>query len=70
MLVPKIRAKYYCPDCESWFDEPYFIEWDEPREFWGMPYSEHLAEWHCPYCDSDYILDESDLVEDDEMEEE
>lgn len=48
--------KWYCEDCKEWFDEPNIIEWDEPRgEFWGMPCSEHMAECHCPHCNSEYV---------------
>lgn len=50
-----------CAECGKVFekDEIDVEEWDEPRgEYWGMPCSEHMIEWHCPHCGS------SDLLED------
>ena len=47
---------WYCCDCETWFDEPNVIEYDESRgEYWGIPCSEHMVECHCPNCDSEDI---------------
>lgn len=64
-----IKAKeaegtYYCPQCEQWTDDIAIEEWDEYREFWGMPSIEHLIEWRCPNCGSDAIT--NDWVLDDE----
>jgi Zn finger protein HypA/HybF involved in hydrogenase expression len=69
LVVPKIRAKFYCADCKSWFDSPISKEWEEPREFWGMTCFEHFIEYRCPECNSDDVWDSYNLIEDDEMEE-
>ena len=70
--VPTRVDRYYCEDCQSWFHTPHIVEYDESRgEFWGMPCSEHMVEWHCPNCDSEsifeanqlYIIDEEEEVE-------
>lgn len=62
----EIEGKYYCKDCNEFFDTPHVIEYDESRgEFWGIPCSEHMVEWHCPMCDSEAIVESSDIILDD-----
>ena len=62
----EIEGKYYCEDCERFFDTPNVVEYDEPRgEFWGMPCSEYMVEWHCPYCGEESIIESSDIILDD-----
>ena len=69
--VTEKLGKYYCEDCEQWFDSPDVVEYDEPRgEFWGAPCSEHMVEWHCPYCGEEGIIDADDIILDDEDEDE
>lgn len=52
-------SKLKCNNCGSVFDEfeAEWVEWDEPREFWGMSCSEHMVELHCPQCNSDSCED-------------
>ncbi|MBR4377333.1 MAG: hypothetical protein IKP50_00385 [Bacilli bacterium] len=62
-------GKYYCEDCKSWFDEPNVIEYDESRgEYWGIPCSEHMVEWYCPYCNEEGIISANDIIIDEEEE--
>ena len=47
-----------CYDCGEVFpdDEVVIEEWYESRgEFWGMPCSERMVEWRCPFCNSDEV---------------
>lgn len=61
------EGKYYCEDCQQWFDDPDVVEFDEPRgEYWGIPCTEHMIEWHCPYCNSEAIYEKRDVILDDE----
>lgn len=56
-----------CYDCGAVFEEDEVVveEYDESRgEFWGMPCSEHIVEWHCPCCGSDGIDDYYEEEED------
>lgn len=49
-----------CLDCERVFSEDNVVveEYDESRgEFWGMPCSEHIVEWRCPFCGSTELDD-------------
>lgn len=67
----EMGAKYYCANCDTWLDELNIVEWDEPRgEYWGIPCSEHMSEWRCPYCDSEDIYESRDIVEPEEEEDE
>lgn len=68
--VPTRVDNCYCADCQNWFDAPEVVEYDEPRgEYWGMPCSEHMIEWHCPCCDSEAIFKADELYIIDENEE-
>ena len=45
-----------CHDCDRVFSELDVVVKDyyESRgEYWGMPCSEHILEWHCPFCNSE-----------------
>lgn len=49
-----------CYDCGAVFEDSEVVveEWDEPRgEYWGMPCTEHMVEWRCPFCNSDEVDD-------------
>ena len=60
---------YFCEDCQMWFKHPHVIEYDEPRgEYWGIPCSEHMVEWHCPVCDGESIYHEENVMIEDEDE--
>jgi len=59
-----------CNDCGKVFSENDVVvkEWDEPRgEYWGMPCSEHMVEWHCPFCNSDDVDDYYEEDDEDEI---
>lgn len=61
-------TRFYCLDCEHWFDEPKEVPawWFYEAEPFG--YSSDIAT--CPYCGSDCIEERDDEEEEEEEDDE